>query len=267
MFGYYVKMAFWDKGIFAMNKKVKRAMDYWNRMAESINDEVAAIDRTTDGLQKDAAYVDRFLPLRRDSNILDLCCGNGLIALSISEKVYRVTGVDGAESMVKMFKRLIKGKNIKNIDVLIGEAWSLPFQDDLFDGVLCFDAFHYFPDHEYAKDVLTEILRVAKPTATILLTKIPSMDSLGYRIWSLIRSRHNGYDAPVPAKRGKRGALERVALLLRRLTGKKVDSDDWLWYEKYFFESFKGGKFRKVKIFPSPSRGRLNYRFDVLITN
>lgn len=250
-----------------MNSRIKRVRDFWNRMAEDGSDEVSAIDRTVESLGIDGDRILGTLPLTSDSDVLDLCCGNGLLSLPIAEVAHRVIGLDNARSLLRMGRRGIGHRMLSNIDFIEGEAISLPFKDNSFDAVFCYDAFHYFPDYKYARHVMEEIIRVTKPTGAILLTKIPAKDSMGYLLWNLIRSRRKGYEAPLPIRRGSRSPLERLSLLFRRLTGKRVDSDEWLWYEKSFFEGFKENKFGRINMLPYPQRKRLNYRFDVLLAN
>lgn len=251
-----------------MNERVKGVMDFWDRMAGEAEDEFAAVDRTEERLKSELAYLQRTLTLTSNSMVLDLCCGNGLIALPIAERVQRVVGIDHSQYLLDMGKKVLKKGNGENVDLIRGEAVLLPFRDDAFDVVLCYGAFHYFPDYNYAELVMKEVLRVVKSGGTVVLTMIPSKDTVGYHIWNLIRSREKEPAGIVlPARRGRRGFQERLALLFRRITGRRVESDDWLWYKKSFFNAFVGGKFKKVKIFPSQHGKALNYRFDVLISN
>lgn len=250
-----------------MRDKVKRVKDFWNRMARGAEDEVSALDRTIESLKIDIDYVVRTIPWDIEFKVLDLCCGNGLLSFAIAEKVRIVTGLDNSEVLLHMGNILLKERRVSNIDFVMGDAVSLPFKDNSFDAVLCYDAFHYFPDYDYAGGVIKEILRVAKTDGTVLIGKVPSRNSVGYYLWNTIRSGEKGQGTPLPAKRGERGFSERMQLLFRRFSGKKVDSDEWLWYRKEIFQSLKGEKFREIRFFPSRSSGIMNYRFDVLISN
>lgn len=250
-----------------MNERLERAVRFWSRMAEEADNEVSALDRTVGNLKKDVDSILKTFPLTPDSKVLDLCCGNGLLAFAISAKVREVVGVDMSPVMLERTNRVSKGENGKNVAFINGEAVSLPFKDDSFDFSYCMTSFHYFPNIDYAKTVISEIIRVTKSTGMILLTDIPLKDGIGYHIWNFLRSRKEGYNAPIPQKRGERGIVERLSLLSRRFSGRKVDSDEWLWYRKEIFQDLKGEKFRDIRFFPSRSRRIINYRFDVLISN
>lgn len=246
-----------------MDSKVRRAIDYWNRMAANAENRAAAIDRTDASFERDVNYICSTLSLSPDSTVLDLCCGSGLFSFAISDRVHKVVGLDMSDSMLEMAYQQV----VQNVEFVRGEAVSLPFRDNVFDFTYCMTSFHYFPDYGYAEAAIKEIIRVTKGSGMILLTDIPARDSISYYLWNLIRSRGEGHESPLPAMRGKRGLGERIALLFRRITGRRVDSDEWLWYGKDYFSHFVGGKFKEIKIFSSQSEGRINYRFDVLISN
>lgn len=250
-----------------MSKRVERAVKFWSRVAEKAEDEVSAIDRTVESLAKDVDYILKTLPLTPDSKILDLCCGNGLLAFAISDKAKEVVGVDMSPVMLKRANRISEEKGSERVSFINGEAVSLPFKGDSFDSSYCMTSFHYFPNLDYAETVIYEIIRVTKSSGRILLTDIPLKGSMGYYIWNQMRSRKKGYNAPIPQKHGKRSFEERWSLLLRRFTGKKVDSDEWLWYEKGFFQSVRKGKFKTVQVRPSLKKGIIGYRFDVMFSN
>lgn len=246
-----------------MKNRVKRAVGFWSLMAENAGDEIAVLDRTGKGFKRDVDYIFSTLAFTSDSRVLDLCCGNGLFSFAISDRVHKVVGLDMSDSMLEMANQQV----VQNVELVRGEAVSLPFRDNVFDFTYCMTSFHYFPDYSYAESAIKEIIRVTKGSGMILLTDIPARDSISYYLWNLIRSRGEGHESPLPAMRGKRGMGERIALLFRRITGRRVDSDEWLWYGKDFFEGLGRGKFKEVRVVPSQQKGKINYRFDVLISN
>jgi len=91
--------------------------------------------------------------------ILDLACGTGMFTRSIAEKAFHVCGVDSSVNMLKKAIEFAEIKNLKNITFIRASAQELPFQNDLFDGVLCTGALQLFPD---LNTVLKEINRVTK---------------------------------------------------------------------------------------------------------
>jgi len=78
-------------------------------------------------------------------------------------------------NVVEMVKRKL---NLRKGDFLlevVTEACELPFKNDEFDAILSFSVFFYFPDYEYAEKVLSEMLRVSKKDAKILIADIPDL--------------------------------------------------------------------------------------------
>lgn len=104
---------------------------------------------------------------------LDVACGTGEI-LSRLAKTYPKSmfyGVDLAPEMIESAKR--KAKNAKYISFQVGNVDTLPFEDSMFDIVLCSEAFHHF---EHPEQALKEIRRTLKPDAIFLLMD-PAYDS------------------------------------------------------------------------------------------
>ena len=249
-----------------MREKVKRAVAFWGNIAEEAEDNFTSLDRTSASFKRDVDTILERIPVSSGSRGLDLCCGNGLTSFFISKKAGRMTALDMSWPMLKKGNLMKKDKADDKVDFVKGEVFFLPFKDDSFDFTICLTSFHYFPDYHYAGQVLKEIFRVTKATGRIYLTGIPDKGCTGYLCWNAIRNRGNIYDAPLPQRYGKRGIVERINLLFRRFTGRRVDSDEWLWYRKSFFSKFSNEKFKTMEIFQDKQNRLLNYRFNVLIT-
>ena len=101
------------------------------------------------------------LPYHR---VLEVGCGAGYLAQFISKKCH-YTGIDRSESLVKKHIELLGN------EVCVAEANSIPYKNKSFDRVFCHGVFHYFPSHEYVRDVLAEINRVSK--GSIFISDLP----------------------------------------------------------------------------------------------
>ena len=73
-------------------------------------------------------------------------------------------------------KKLIKffGKKFKKSKLVQCEAACLPFKENYFDRVLCYNVFQYFPGRKYAGEVIKELFRVTKKGGIIMIGDVPS---------------------------------------------------------------------------------------------
>jgi len=87
------------------------------------------------------------------ARLLDLCCGSGQVARELSERNYRVTGLDGSAAMIA-----IAQENAPQADFILADARAFSFAQ-IFDGVI--SSFNSLA-HAATLDELTAILRNAK---------------------------------------------------------------------------------------------------------
>jgi ubiquinone/menaquinone biosynthesis C-methylase UbiE len=99
-------------------------------------------------------------------SILDVGCGTGAI-LSIVINVYKdvqACGIDFSEKMLEKAAELLGQK----VQLIVGDSDNLPWEDDLFDLVICNSSFHHFPE---PLKVLKEIRRVLKLNGRIIIAE------------------------------------------------------------------------------------------------
>lgn len=90
-------------------------------------------------------------------SLLDLGCGTGALLESIFNLniTRQLSGIDLSSNMIEEAKKKI-GDNAK---LYLGDAENLPFEDSLFDTVICNDSFHHYPSPD---KVVKEVSRVLK---------------------------------------------------------------------------------------------------------
>jgi len=93
--------------------------------------------------------------LDKDARILDLGCGTGIATLQLAQSGFNVFACDNDTKMIDEAKKYPK----ENIHYYIADARSLPFNDEFFDLMTAFGAFHWFCD----ETSIYEIRRVMKP--------------------------------------------------------------------------------------------------------
>jgi ubiquinone/menaquinone biosynthesis C-methylase UbiE len=69
--------------------------------------------------------------VRSGKQVLDVCCGPGMIASAAAARGAQTTGIDFSAAVVK-----IANSNVPNAEFHEGDVQSLPFADNTFDAVV-----------------------------------------------------------------------------------------------------------------------------------
>ena len=100
-----------------------------------------------DGAKDFYPYTAEQLPKGKNCRILDLGCGTGLeleFYFKINQSA-KITGIDLSEGMLNALKSKFQDKNIKLIK---GSYFEIPFGEDLFDGAVSVESLHHFTKEE-----------------------------------------------------------------------------------------------------------------------
>jgi SAM-dependent methyltransferase len=109
-------------------------------------------------------WLDRFLRYTTGREILDLGCGSGLpIARYLGERNRAVTGVDGAATLVEIFK-----ENLPNQTVIHADMRGLDL-GKTFDGILAWNSFFHL-NHADQRAMFPIFAAHAGPGAPLMLT-------------------------------------------------------------------------------------------------
>lgn len=96
-------------------------------------------------------------------SILDLGCGNGNVLEKIKLKSDAdLYGLDLSEKMIESAKEKLGAR----VELKVGDAEQLPYDDNQFEVIVCNASFHHYPNPD---QVLLEIRRVLKPNGTLVL--------------------------------------------------------------------------------------------------
>ncbi len=112
------------------------------------------------------------LELTDDCKILEVGCASGFIAYGLAGKVSKYVGVDLAKPALSVARRL----PLANAEFTEADGAKLPFPDNSFDAVLCYDVFTNFPDWAIGESVVNEMLRVLRPGKRALVGSIPDVE-------------------------------------------------------------------------------------------
>jgi ubiquinone/menaquinone biosynthesis C-methylase UbiE len=98
---------------------------------------------------------------QEQQRFLDIGCGSGNYTIALAKKGMSITGLDVSEAMLSQARA--KQSAVAWIQ---GDAKALPFQDDHFDGILCFLAIHHIRSLPL---FFKEVYRVLKPAGKFLM--------------------------------------------------------------------------------------------------
>ncbi len=137
----------------------------------------------------------KHLPRQAGMRLLDVAVGDG-VYLPWMPGDWQVFGIDVSWTQLQACLGRTVGPKVQLIQ---GEAETLPFRDAQFDAVLSIGAFNYFNDPEAA---LREMVRVVRPGATIVISdEMPNLTDrmLGHKLglpaldrWIVSRLMHLG---------------------------------------------------------------------------
>lgn len=101
------------------------------------------------------------LPLSRSDHILEIACGGGAFMQLALMSGCSASAIDYSPDMVdETIRQNAASVAEERLNVKIGDAGELLFEDESFSKIFCFNAFFYFPD---SAKVLREMARVLKP--------------------------------------------------------------------------------------------------------
>lgn len=122
------------------------------------------------------------LTLTREHHLLDVGCGGGTFLSQVLETVDRAAGLDHSPDMVELTKQNnARAVTEGRLDVRLGDAAGLPWDDATFDAVSNLAAFFAAPE---PKAVLREAARVLKPGGRFVVVTMaaPAADGHGGRL-------------------------------------------------------------------------------------
>ncbi|HLF11660.1 MAG TPA: class I SAM-dependent methyltransferase, partial [Gammaproteobacteria bacterium] len=115
------------------------------------------LGRITDAIEE-RLVLDLLGPVRGLS-VLDVGCGDGVLASALSRRGARVTGLDTDAQMLAAVDRRAQSQSIE-LHLVRGRAEALPFQGETFDRVVAVTVLCFVRETDRA---LSEIARILKP--------------------------------------------------------------------------------------------------------
>lgn len=121
-----------------------------------------------DGAQEFYPYTAACLPMQEDAEVLDLGCGTGL-ELDFYFKcnpTAKVTGIDLAESMLKVLEDKFSDKELTTI---FGSYFDVPLGEECYDAVVSVESLHHFTKEEKTS-LYKKVFQALKHGGYLILT-------------------------------------------------------------------------------------------------
>lgn len=151
-----------------MSKISREQVQEWFAAPETVSYYTKAVDEI--GLwNSERAFFTKYLP--KQGRILDLGCGAGRTTFGLHRLGYTdLVGVDISPGMVEAAQGHARRLGL-SIPFVVGDACSLPFDENEFDGALfSFNGLMQIPRRENRVKAFSEIWRVLKPGAFFVFT-------------------------------------------------------------------------------------------------
>ena len=97
-------------------------------------------------------------------DLLDCGCGPAPMLTLLHEKYPQkhYTGIDLTPEMIET----ARSKNMKDVELVVGDCEKLPFDDESYDVVICCQSFHHYPN---VHDFFDSVYRVLRPGGRLIL--------------------------------------------------------------------------------------------------
>jgi 2-polyprenyl-3-methyl-5-hydroxy-6-metoxy-1,4-benzoquinol methylase len=153
----------------------------------------STLGRITDALEE-RLLLDRIGPTR-GLRILDVGCGDGVLATRLARGGARVTGLDASADMIAAARSRAKAACVE-VDLVEGNAGDLPFPAGHFDCVVSVATLCFVDD---PRPTIREMVRVLKPGGRLILGELGRWNLwaaqrrmkgwLGSKLWRAARFR------------------------------------------------------------------------------
>jgi len=107
--------------------------------------------------------------LFKNANVLDFGCATGWLTNALADAGVNAYGVDISEQAITLSKKLREYRALRpGVEVITStyDGKVIPFKDNTFDRIVCFDSFHHVRDQNLT---LQEFYRVLKPGGRVAM--------------------------------------------------------------------------------------------------
>lgn len=116
-------------------------------------------------------FIKQNIQLGEQDDVLDICSGNGLIAIPFARQCKSVVAVDISKELLN---EIGKQKN-SNLKIILADARTLEFEKKVFSKVILYFAIQHFSEHEVLL-LFEKVSKWLKPDGIFYVGDIPDAD-------------------------------------------------------------------------------------------
>jgi 2-polyprenyl-6-hydroxyphenyl methylase/3-demethylubiquinone-9 3-methyltransferase len=147
---------------------IKNDLEYYDLNADKWWKEGEALYLSNHFNKSRFDFFKNYVPNWKGIKVLDVGCGGGLACEFLAKLGANVSGIDLSINSIKAAQEHAKNSNLE-INYQCGVAENLPYNENTFDIVLCFDVLEHVAD---LKIVISEIYRVLKKDGIFLFDTV-----------------------------------------------------------------------------------------------
>jgi ubiquinone/menaquinone biosynthesis C-methylase UbiE len=135
------------------------------------------------------AEIVRLLDLRQGERLVDVGCGVGLIALSLSPWLSHIDAIDISPNLIARAKDNLSG--VGNVNARVGSLTEIPLPENCFDKLLAYSVLQYLGGVDAVSQAFREVSRVLKPGGKALMAANPDPERR-YKYEEILMKRSDG---------------------------------------------------------------------------
>jgi ubiquinone/menaquinone biosynthesis C-methylase UbiE len=157
--------------------------EIWTQFATRTDDAMEQVGRTVNFVPMSEVLVAEIVGdivektnMQMGDNVLDICCGNGILTQKIAHYCTKIIGIDREKLLIERAERDFGGENIS---YWVGDALDVEkFVNQQFEVIILYFSFQYFDTIEKGEKMIAAMLSLLKPNGCILIGDVPNRDKI-----------------------------------------------------------------------------------------
>jgi ubiquinone/menaquinone biosynthesis C-methylase UbiE len=159
--------------------------DYWNRDEILVDADMQShVQRTVNHQpvscevwEKTLNFIWKKMEIGSTSDVLELCCGNGMLTIPLAQKVRTLSAIDFSTPLIEVLTNQLKHRRINNVTTTIGDITNMSFTENNYSHVLIYFALQHFSERD-AIILFQKVYQTLKNGGKFYIGDIPDREKL-----------------------------------------------------------------------------------------